>query len=490
MAITLFPFQKEAIINLRDELHDAVESYANRRKPQIISYCAPTGAGKTIILSSLFENILFGDERYPECPSSIFVWLSDSPELNEQSRNKIATTTEKIKYNQCVMIEDASFDQEVLDDGYIYFLNTQKLSKSSNLTKHGDGRTYTIWETLANTVAEKYDHLFFVIDEAHRGMHNKDEAKATSIMQKFIIGSPEDNLPQMPIIIGMSATPARFNSLIAGTTSTIHTIVTSTDEVRSSGLLKDRIIITYPETSTKVAVLKAATQNWKMMCDHWYQYCYEQHYAHVNPILLVQVLNGHGDADSDTDLDDCLKIIEDTLGTRFDEHEVVHAFGQTGDLIVNGLKVHYCEPSKISDDRSIKVVFFKESLSTGWDCPRAETMVSFRHAEDSTYIAQLLGRMIRTPMQMHIMVDDLLNEVHLFLPFFDNATVTAIVEALQNSEGGELPVAIEGESIDDKKYEVGTTKPKSRPVSSSTSSSSSTQSTSGTGTQPATGNTS
>ncbi len=36
-------------------------------------------------------------------------------------------------------------------------MNTQKLGKSSNLTKHGDGRTYTIWETLRNTVREKSD---------------------------------------------------------------------------------------------------------------------------------------------------------------------------------------------------------------------------------------------------------------------------------------------------------------------------------------------
>jgi len=37
------------------------------------------------------------------------------------------------------------------------------------------------------------------------------------------------------------------------------------------------------------------------------------------------------------------------------------------------------------------VVFFKMNLSTGWDCPRAETMMSFRNASDYTHIAQLLG---------------------------------------------------------------------------------------------------
>jgi type III restriction enzyme len=121
---------------------------------------------------------------------------------------------------------------------------------------------------------------------------------------------------------------------------------------------------------------------------------------------------------SSTDLDDCLQKIEERTGERFQLGEVVHTFGQTcGTLVINGIEVNYCEPSRIADDRKIKVVFFKENLSTGWDCPRAETMMSFRHANDATYIAQLLGRMVRTPMQMHIMVDDVLNEVSSVLPY-------------------------------------------------------------------------
>ena len=70
-------------------------------------------------------------------------------------------------------------------------------------------------------------------------------------------------------------------------------------------------------------------------------------------------------------------------------------FGAATTLSVNGLNIPHVEPSEITDDRRIKVVLFKENLSTGWDCPRAETMMSFRHAEDATYIAQLLGRVVR-----------------------------------------------------------------------------------------------
>lgn len=123
------------------------------------------------------------------------------------------------------------------------------------------------------------------------------------------------------------------------------------------------------------------------------------------------------------------------------------------------MEVPYEEPSEINDNRKIKLVFFKESLTTGWDCPRAETMMSFRRAKDATYIAQLLGRMVRTPMQQRIMVDESLNNVHLFLPYFDQNTVEQIVNALQSTEGGEIPTDIYGETLGEGKFETWSARP-------------------------------
>ena len=128
---------------------------------------------------------------------------------------------------------------------------------------------------------------------------------------------------------------------------------------------------------------------------------------------------------------------------------------------INGLNVPYVAPSAIAEDKRIRVVFFKESLSTGWDCPRAETMMSFRHATDATYIAQLLGRMIRTPMQMHIQVDETLNDVHLYLPYFNSDTVKEVVEELQNAEGGDIPADIYGESLDTRVMDTLSVRPRS-----------------------------
>ncbi len=466
MKVELFPFQKRALADIRMKTAEAMGSYHRTHAPQVVSFTAQTGAGKTIIMSALIEDILFGDEQYVEQPDAIIIWLSDSPQLNEQSKQKIDSKADKIRLSQCVTVSEDSFDKELFEDGHIYFLNTQKLSVTSKLTKNGDGRTYTIWQTLANTVREKSDRLYFIIDEAHRGMQGREASKATTIMQKFIKGSDSDGIPPMPVVIGMSATTQRFNALVEGTSSTIHKSIVTTDEVRASGLLKDRIVITYPEEGTvnnDMAILQAAADDWKEKWEHWTQYCFEQHYAYVNPILIIQVLNGTGDALTDTNLDDCIAKIEERTGFKLESGQVVHTFGgTTATLTVNGLEVRYEEPSNIAEDRNIRVVFFKENLSTGWDCPRAETMMSFKHASDATYIAQLLGRMVRTPMQMHIQVDDVLNDVHLYLPYFNENTVKDVVEALQSTEGGDIPTDIYGESLSGRHFETLTVRPKKK----------------------------
>ena len=65
----------------------------------------------------------------------------------------------------------------------------------------------------------------------------------------------------------MSATSARFNALVQGIASDTQYVVVTTDEVRASGLLKDRIVISYPEENTgnrDMAVLQAAADEWKL----------------------------------------------------------------------------------------------------------------------------------------------------------------------------------------------------------------------------------
>lgn len=460
----LISFQQIAVSKLLAEINSAQAYHRVDGRPQVIAFRAPTGSGKTIVMTEVIEDILNGTETTVEQPEAIFVWLSDSPQLNEQSKTKIIQKADKIRPNQCVTIEDDSFDQEMLDDGMIYFLNTQKLGKASRLVNGGDSRTYTIWQSLQNTAERKGNHLYVIIDEAHRGMQDRDAAKATSIMQKFLKGSEADGLDAMPVVIGMSATDERFRRLVGNISSVRHDVDVRPDEVRASGLLKDRIIITYPEQDSidDMVILQAAADEWKDKCEHWNYYCTTQKSQQVRPILVIQVENRNSNSASATEIGECLSRIEMRTGARFSEYEVVHTFGQTATIEAGGLKIHHVDASDIADNKKIRVVFFKENLSTGWDCPRAETMMSFRHAQDATYIAQLLGRMIRTPLQRHIDVDETLNEVRLFLPHFNKDNVESVMKALQDEEGSDIPADVEGESYGNDSHETWGYRPRKR----------------------------
>ncbi|NLJ19451.1 DEAD/DEAH box helicase family protein [Globicatella sulfidifaciens] len=433
----LFPFQETALDELHEKIINSHQTWSERN-PQIISFSAPTGSGKTIIMTTLIEELLYGSSNNIGDPDSVFIWLSDSPELNEQSRLKIESKSDRIRVSDLITI-DSTFNAEYLEGGQVYFLNTQKLGTDKLLTEKSDKRQYSIWETLTNTAKKIPEKLYVIIDEAHRGAQTSTQAlnRAQSIMQKFIKGSNDDGLCTMPLVIGISATPQRFDKLIANTPSTVHKVIVPPERVRESGLLKDRIIIHYPDVqlSANMTMLKSSVKNWVDKCNQWKLYCQNhEEDIEINPILVIQVEDGNKREITQTDLGECIDVIEEVIGRNLIDGEVVHTFNDQDTLNVRDIKIQQIEASRINEEEHVKIVFFKMNLSTGWDCPRAETMMSFRSAEDYTYIAQLLGRVIRTPLARRVSTNAELNNVSLFLPYFNEETVKDVVKALNENE--------------------------------------------------------
>jgi type III restriction enzyme len=102
---------------------------------------SPTGSGKTVMLSALINTILGVDDYAEAEPDAVFLWLSDQPELNKQSRDRIATASDRLRPADLVIVEANTFDQETFSGGKLYFLNTQKLGRDKNLVHLGINRS-------------------------------------------------------------------------------------------------------------------------------------------------------------------------------------------------------------------------------------------------------------------------------------------------------------------------------------------------------------
>jgi type III restriction enzyme len=437
-------FQDNAVLRLTEQIESARHEI-ERGRPQAVVLSSPTGSGKTVIMTLLMERLWAGHESIAADPNAIFLWISDSPELNIQSKEKIEAASDVFPASRFIVI-DNDFNRERFSSGYIYFLNTQKLGVSSLLTKPGDGRTWTIWQTIENTAKASPAHFNLIVDEAHRGMglSPKAESTARTLIQRFIKGAPEMGLSPVPLVIGMSATPARFNKVLEGAQRITRPVDVSAEDVRESGLIKDRIILDIAEDDQPVdwTLLRDAAQRTIEYAKQWKRYCKAQDIVPpVEPILVVQVEDGTQTTRTRTDMSKAVDVLEKVYG-RFGEGELAHCFQEEDDFTADGYSIRKIDASKIQGDASVRVVFFKMALTTGWDCPRAEVMMSFRRAADHTLIAQLVGRMVRTPLARRVEDDEFLGSVALFLPHYDEKGLKAIVQKLEDPDTGS-PVRVE-----------------------------------------------
>jgi type III restriction enzyme len=434
--IELMDFQEDAVQVLLRHVRNARKE-ARDGDAQAIVLSSPTGSGKTATVTALLERLWQGDQTTHEPdPEAVFLWLSDSPELNAQSRDKILAQSSAFREDDLIILEP-SFRGEQFDPGRVHFLNTQKLTKDSLLTRKGERRDYTIWETIENTAQAKPDHFYLVIDEAHRGMNlsARELKQAQTIVQKFIFGDPEVGLSPVKLILGISATPERFAKVLEKSTRTRREHNVDQAAVRASGLLKERIVLYCPEEEQPAdwTLLSEATKRWKRFRANWRRYSKEQGAEPVEPVLVIQVEDGAEGNLTRTDLARAVGVLEREAG-QFGAGALAHCFEVEGAVAAGGYSIRKIEPSKIEQDTVARVVFFKMALSTGWDCPRAEVMMSFRKARDHTLIAQLVGRMVRTPLARRIEGSELLNTVSLYLPHYDRAGLGAIVEKLNDPE--------------------------------------------------------
>lgn len=453
MKFTLKDYQEEAVREVLVNLKKASRRWREDGDKHAFSLTATTGAGKTVMAAAVFEALFHGDDNYdiePD-PGAVVIWFSDDPSLNEQSRFRLLEASDRLSISDLVVVQ-STFQREVLQPGKVYFLNTQKLSKSSLLVrghdpddegieKDGqirlmpDSRSFTIWDTIQNTIDDPALTLYLVLDEAHRGMRAATGAgEKTTIVKRLINGSGP--VPGIPVVWGISATVERFNAAMTDMTgrATLPNVVVDSAKVQASGLLKDTIILDVPKEAGQfdTVLVRRGTDKLKEISSAWEAYGQQQDDAGtVLPLMVLQVPN----APDHNDIGRAL----DTIFTQWPdlpEDAVAHVFGEHSTQTFGRHTVPYISPERVQESTWVRILIAKDAISTGWDCPRAEVMVSFRPARDKTHITQLLGRMVRTPLARRIPGNERLNSVDCLLPFFDEASVKDVAKALMSGGDG------------------------------------------------------
>lgn len=430
MKFKLRGYQAVAKRDVLEDISDALQRYVETDGDRVtaVQLTAPTGSGKTVIASAVIESALFGADDFTPKSDWTFLWVSDDPSLNEQTSRKFLTASDKISHGTIEIIE-SSFDQKLLDGGKVYFLNVQKLNSSAKLSKEGGGdlREYSFWSTLTNTIETKPDKLIIMIDEAHVGM--KMERSRDTIVSR-IIGGAKTGRPPAPVIVGITATPKRFEKAMDAINRRVRATRIGVEQVQESGLLKDGLVLASPEQQTanfnESALLRHAVTTVRRYEQEWAAYSAQNNEPQVLPAMVIQVAN----TPTAEELSSVIEVVLDSW-PGLKTHNICHTFGDHNVLNVGSYSIPYSNPEDIQDDLDIRVVLCKQAITTGWDCPRAEVLLSYRRVEDQDAITQIIGRMIRTPLARRVELNEALNYVHCFLPRFNKAGVKQIADRLK-----------------------------------------------------------
>ena len=469
MRIELKDFQAKAVSTLSSKLESMRRRYEQDGETSSICLASPTGSGKTVMCAATIEALFFGDDDLGLSPdeNAVVLWLSDSPSLNEQTCVRFANVADKLADSVLdhrhleTVTNHFGAAHDVLDPRHVYFLSKDLLSRNGLLTKGGElnsGRIF--WDILDRTIKDPERNLYLFIDEAHRGLgSNASSDKGTGTIYANLIDGYEGRAA-MPIVVGVSATPQRFDAAMDLRENRVRMprVTVTPREVQESGLLKDIIELRVPEKDDPVEhqYLTMACQRFALACNKWDEYCSEQGERSIHPLLLVQTADNISMSALAELCDQIMSLVPGlNEATCF-----ANVFGEHKLLAAGKYLIPYIDPEFVQDSPNVSVLFAKEAVSNGWDCPRAEVIFSQRRRSDSTYIAQLVGRMVRTPLARRIDGDDMLNSVACYLPQFNPDSTKDVVDYLMGRKDAMGESSIGAKNIVLKPVTVTTAEPR------------------------------
>lgn len=439
MRFTLKEYQSEAARKLLNALARSRDDWHTHKDRTAFALSSTTGSGKTVIAATVIEALLHGSDEFDfeADPTAVVLWVSKDPSLNEQTRGRFIECADRIPPGDLVLL-DKNYAEESLQASTVYFINPDKLGARTDFVRHTDSRHVTFWEILNNTINDPGKTLYMILDEAHEGMKKPSDSEQT-IVQRIINGNGAN--PPIPVVWGISATVKRFDDAMVQAKDRIKrpNVTIDPKDVQDSGLLKNSLTLDIPDEDGdfETIMIRDATLDFVDVCTRWAEYGERESLENsVLPLLVIQIPNkADGEKDSEKgqkEQDELIHRVLETVRKHWPEMPdncIAHVLGDRAAIEIGAYTIPRVAPQDVEHNLRVRVLLAKDAVSTGWDCPRAEVLVSLRPGKDHTYVTQLLGRMVRTPLAQSTS-EARLNSASCYLPRFNKETAKVVADEI------------------------------------------------------------
>jgi len=379
---TLKRYQEEAV----EELINYSEKLIRKdREKQTVVFQAPTGSGKTFMIGSFIEQLINEMPNEDLC----FLWISiGTGELHKQSYNSLKNNY--AGFPDVYLLEEEFFgSRQTIDKNEVVIVNWDKLNQKDKKTGEWKStlmkdKESTNFRELVKNTKQSETKIILIIDESHT---NSTSKRAIEIRDEII---------KAHLTIEMSATPV----LTEGEYQ--QKVKVEPLDVIDEGMIKKEIVIndhidltTDDETTTQELILQSALNKRVSLVQS-----YQESNIKVNPLVLIQIPTG---------------------SEGEDKQEFIEEFLAKNNITSENKKLAvWLSEEKINlevlnnNNNEVEFLIFKQAISTGWDCPRAQVLVRFREVKSIVFNIQVVGRILRMPEAKHYK-NDALNKAYIYV---------------------------------------------------------------------------
>jgi len=374
----LFEYQEKAVEGLFGYAEDALDIYkvkndkGKKTDTQTIHFTSPTGSGKTIMAFVLM------DELMKVYDNLVFVWIAPNT-LHTQSLDKFDKLIDTTLSELNPIDSDGIESDNVLKANDVLCLNWSSLDKKSNtLIKENESGKYI--DNIMHLTREDDKIIIALIDESHIASSN-DTTKAYRFLKSL----------NPTVKIEITATPKEIG---LGDEQ----VLVPREDVVEAGVIKKQFIFNAFEDDNidNSKLVRYAYDKLQEITKKYDEYTNGK----IIPLMIIQIENEKTD-DFNRVKNEMERYLTD-IGINVSS-EVAYYLSEDKDKSEN----------LAENNNPIQIVFTKTAIATGWDCPRASVLLTFRKSNDDKFKTQVLGRINRMPELKHY-GEELLDNAYVF----------------------------------------------------------------------------